>query len=113
MPIIASKGANDVGFSIFNNRESPLIAVNDSIHDVIVVPMFEPIMTPTAFFSCISPEFTKPTSITVVDDELCMSAVTPIPNSIASSLLSVALLNARSSVPPESLSRPPLMHCIP
>ena len=42
---------------------------NDTIHAVIVVPMFAPIITPTACESVNRPAFTKPTVITVVADE--------------------------------------------
>lgn len=51
------------------------------IHAVTVVPMFAPIITPTACPSCISPEFTKPTTITVVAADDWMTAVTATPSS--------------------------------
>ena len=39
-------------------------------HAVTVVPTFAPMMTLMAWRSVISPEFTKPTTMTVVADEL-------------------------------------------
>ena len=50
-----------------------------SSHAVTVVPIFAPMITPIACLSVISPEFTKPTTITVVADELCITAVTTSP----------------------------------
>ena len=48
-------------------------------HAVTVVPTFAPMMTLMACRSVISPELTKPTTMTVVADELWMMAVTPRP----------------------------------
>ena len=56
----------------FNNRMmklSPSKPVKLRIHDVTVVPMLEPMMTPMAWDNCMMPEFTKPTSITVTAEE--------------------------------------------
>jgi len=52
---------------------------NDTIWAVIVVPIFAPIITPTACGSPIRPALTKPTTITVVALELCITAVTTAP----------------------------------
>ena len=41
-----------------------------NIHAVTVVPIFAPIITPIDCLRDIIPEFTKPTTITVVADEL-------------------------------------------
>ena len=46
---------------------------------VMVVPILAPMMIHTACFSVIMPELTKPTTITVVAEELWITAVTPIP----------------------------------
>ncbi|MPN30671.1 hypothetical protein SDC9_178142 [bioreactor metagenome] len=40
------------------------------IHEVTVVPMFAPIIMPIACLRFINPEFTNPTTITVVAEEL-------------------------------------------
>ena len=57
--------------------------MSETICPVTVVPMFAPKMTPIACWSEISPALTKPTVITLVADELWMSAVTPSPAKIA------------------------------
>ena len=65
----ARTGVNEVGFSNCMNILSPLIPERDSIHEVTVVPIFAPIITLIDCESVINPEFTKPTTITVVADE--------------------------------------------
>ena len=92
-PINAITGANAV---ISNAINCP----------VIVVPMFAPIITQTAFSSFINPALTNPTVITVVADEDWMSAVinapTPTPKKrfvINFSRIVFILLPAASSNP--------------
>ena len=58
---------------------SPLIPPSDNNHPVTVVPMLAPMMTWIACLKFISPEFTNPTTITVVAEELWIIAVTPSP----------------------------------
>ena len=41
-----------------------------------------PSTMPMACFTCIMPEFTKPTTITDVADDDCIAAVTPVPRRI-------------------------------
>ena len=48
----------------------PSIYDKHKIHPVILVPILAPIMIPIACATFIMPEFTKPTTITVVADEL-------------------------------------------
>ncbi len=50
---------------------------------VTVVPIFAPKITPMACWSVRSPAFTNPTVITVVAEELWMSAVTAAPAKMA------------------------------
>ena len=69
-PIIISTGVNEVGLNIFSQNVSPLIPPKLSIHAVTVVPIFAPIITPMDCLSVIIPELTKPTTITVVAEEL-------------------------------------------
>ena len=69
IPIAARMGEKEEGFNIARNKLLPLIPVKDKIQDVMVVPILAPIMTPTACTKCISPELTKPTTITVVADD--------------------------------------------
>ena len=69
IPIAASTGENDDGFNKLTHIASPSIPVNDNSHEVIVVPTLAPIMIPTTCESCMIPEFTNPTTITVVADD--------------------------------------------
>ena len=54
----------------------------------------------------IIPEFTKPTTITVVAEELCITAVTPAPNKIPLSGVEVSLSSILSNLPPDIFSNP-------
>ena len=70
IPIKASSGENDSGFSIFITTLSLEIPTRLISQAVIVVPMFDPIITATVLPIFISPELTNPTSITVTAEEL-------------------------------------------
>ena len=61
---------------------SPSRYERHNIHPVILVPMLAPMMIPIAWLTFIIPELTKPTTITVVADELWITAVTPVPRRI-------------------------------
>ena len=69
IPITASIGEKDDGFNILINILSLCIPVRLSIHDVTVVPIFAPMMMPTACLSFMIPELTSPTTMTVVADD--------------------------------------------
>ena len=69
-PIRARIGVNESGFNILINQASPSMPLKLIIQDVTVVPTFAPKITLIACFKLISPELTKPTTITVVADEL-------------------------------------------
>ena len=69
MPIKASTGVKDMGFSSCTNSASPSIPLKLSSHAVTVVPTLAPIITLMACFRLIIPELTKPTTITVVAEE--------------------------------------------
>ena len=75
------------------------------IHAVTVVPMFAPMITFIACFKDISPEFTKPTTITVVAEELWIMAVTPSPVKRPASLLVVSLPRSERSLFPARRSK--------
>ena len=79
MPTSASTGVKELGFKSCTHTALPSIPLRLRSHAVTVVPTFAPIMTFMACFRVMSPEFTKPTTITVVAEELCMTAVMPIP----------------------------------
>ncbi|MPN08667.1 hypothetical protein SDC9_155952 [bioreactor metagenome] len=78
-PIIAKRGVKLSGLNSFMKKLSDSIPARLNIHAVTVVPILAPIMTPTDCDSFMMPEFTKPTTITVVAEELCITAVTSIP----------------------------------
>ena len=69
-PIIARIGVNDVGFKRLTQMFELSIPVKLRIQDVMVVPTFAPIIIPIACLRLIIPELTKPTTITVVAEEL-------------------------------------------
>ena len=52
------------------------------IHPVILVPKIAPSIMPMAWRTFIIPEFTKPTTMTDVADDDCMTAVTPVPRTM-------------------------------
>ncbi len=83
------------------------------IQDVTVVPMLAPMMMPTAWFNFMMPEFTNPTTMTVVAEEDCMTAVTPTPRSTAFSLFDVREDKMLSKCPPEAFERPSPTSCMP
>ena len=70
IPINARIGVKDVGFNKLIKTLELSIPDKLSIQDVIVVPTFAPIIMPIACFRLIIPEFTNPTTITVVAEEL-------------------------------------------
>ena len=70
IPIKASIGVKEVGLKRLTSILSLSIPVILIIHAVTVVPTFAPIITLIACFKVIMPELTKPTTITVVADEL-------------------------------------------
>ena len=78
-PMRARIGVNDVGLSSWMKKLPPSKPVRLRIQAVTVVPTLAPMMTPMAWRRESRPEFTKPTTMTVVAEELWMTAVTPRP----------------------------------
>ena len=113
MPAAARTGAKALGLRSLSSTLSLCIPARDSIHEVTVVPMFAPIITPTAWLSFMIPELTKPTTITVVADDDCMAAVTAIPRISPLMRLSVSFSRILSSLLPENLIRPSPITLIP
>ena len=68
-PIAASTGVKVEGLNI-DIHPAPSIPVKERIHAVTVVPTFAPITTGIAERKDIRPALTKPTSMTVVAEEL-------------------------------------------
>ena len=60
--------------------EPPSRAERHIIQPVTLVPKMAPRMMPMAWLTFITPEFTKPTTITEVAEEDWMMAVTPVPS---------------------------------
>ncbi len=73
---------------------------------VTVVPIFAPIITPTAWYKFIKPALTKPTTITVVAEELCITAVTPKPTNIPNIRFVVNFSKIFCNCDPATSSRP-------
>ena len=105
-PTIAKMGEKEEGFKSCKNPPEPSTPVRLKSQAVTVVPTFAPRITPTAWESFIIPEFTNPTTITVVADEDWITAVTPAPRRIAISLLEVSFSKIISSLPPEAFFSP-------
>ena len=113
IPISARIGEKAEGFNILIRKFELSIPVRLKSQDVTVVPMFAPMMIPIAWESFMIPEFTKPTTITVVADEDWITAVTPAPSSTALNGFDVRLSKIRSNFPPDIFSRPPPITLIP
>lgn len=68
-----------MGFSSVRKKLSPPIPARLKSQAVRVVPTFEPITTPKVSQKSTMPEFTRPTSITVIAEDDCMAMVIPAP----------------------------------
>lgn len=112
-PISASIGENDVGLKSRIIKLSLWIPVRLKIHEVTVVPILAPMMIPTTWDSFMIPEFTKPTTITVVAEDDWITAVTPIPRRTALMGLEVSVSRIRSSFPPATFASPSPIKFIP
>ena len=111
-PISAMTGEKFSGFNIEMNRLSLSIPERLRIHAVRVVPMLEPMMTPTVWASSMMPEFTSPTSITVSADEDWIAIVTIAPKNKLLIGFEVTSLSIFWRLPPASFSRLPDITCI-
>ena len=105
MPASASRGEKFLGFRKLTKKLSLSMPVRDSSHAVSVVPMLDPMMTPMVCPSSITPEFTRPTSITVMAEEDWMAMVIPAPSSRLLMGVEVMRLRRRSNRPPAIFSR--------
>ena len=105
-PTMARIGEKEVGFKNRSKKLVPSTSVRLRIHAVTVVPTFAPRITPVAWASFIIPELTKPTTITVVAEDDCITAVTPAPSKTAISLLLVSFSRICSIFPPDAFLSP-------
>ena len=80
---------------------------------VMVVPMLAPMMIHTACCRVIIPEFTNPTTMTVVAEEDWMMAVMPAPTRTPMKRLAVSRSRIFCIFLPAAASRPLLIICIP
>ena len=81
-------------------------STEDTSQPVTVVPTFAPIITPIAWVRFIIPAFTNPTTMTVVADELWMTAVIAAPSSTPISLFFVSTSSRDFILLPAAFSRP-------
>ena len=110
---MARTGEKLAGFRNCIKKLSLSIPDKLKIQDVIVVPILAPMMIPMACDNFIIPEFTKPTTITVVAEEDCITAVTKAPRQTARSGLDVNFYKIRSNFPPDIFVNPSPIVCIP
>ena len=113
IPINASTGVKDDGLSSCRKKFPPEIPLRLRIHAVTVVPTLAPIIRLKDCLRVIRPELTKPTTMTVVAEELWMAAVTTRPVRKPTNLLSVSLPRILFRLFPARLSRACPMMFIP
>ena len=99
IPISAKIGAEFSGFNICIQILLPLISVIDKIHAVKVVPTFAPKITQTVCENFMIPEFTSPTSITVVAEDDCIAIVIKAPSTKLKNGIDVIFWNRGSRLP--------------
>ena len=99
-PAITAIGARRAGLK--NSAHS----TEETSHPVTVVPIFAPMITPMACFRFMIPALTNPTTITVVADELWITAVIPAPSSTPISLFFVKTSSKDFILLPAAFSRP-------
>ena len=99
-PTINASGASVSGLSAFAH------SALETSQPVAVVPMFAPMMTVIACARFISPAFTKPTTITVVAEELCTIAVTSAPSAIPMNLFCVSAARILFILEPAAFCKP-------
>ena len=99
-PTTPTKGARVEGLNSCTMKLLPSKPERERIQAVTVVPMLEPMMTPTACFSVMMPELTKPTTMTVVAEEDWMTAVTAMPRRKPLKTLELILARMVCSLPP-------------
>ena len=107
MPANASSGEKVMGFKRVRKKFSPCTPVRLKSHEVSVVPTFEPIIMPKVSPKASMPEFTRPTSITVIAEDDCMAMVMPAPRKKLAKGFLATFLKSFSSFPPDMLSSPP------
>ncbi len=87
--------------------------LNAIICPVIVVPIFAPKITLNACVKLISPALTNPTTITVVAEELWITAVTIAPTPVPIILFVVSFSRIFFKLSPDDFCSPSDINCIP
>ena len=109
-PTNARMGANVAGLRNSISMPPPEISESRMIWPVTVVPMLAPMMMPMAWESCMMPELTRPTTMTVVPELDWMSAVMTAPRATARQVDEVSFCRMLSILPPAYFSSPvPMM----
>ena len=88
----------------------PEISESRMIWPVTVVPMLAPMMMPMAWESCMMPELTRPTTMTVVPELDWMSSVMTAPRATARQVDEVSFCRMLSILPPAYFPRPVTHH---
>lgn len=101
---------NGIERTLIENFPNPNKEINQA---VAVVPIFAPIITPIDCTKLSSPAFTKLTTITVVADDDCMSAVTKSPVSTPVTRFLVIADKIERNLFPASFCNPSLIIFIP
>ena len=105
IPTMPTIGAKVVGLKSWMIKLSPSRPLSDRIQAVTVVPILEPMITPTACFNVMMPEFTKPTTMTGVAEEDWITAVTARPSKKPLKTLELIFARMVCSLPPAWRSR--------
>ena len=113
MPAVARMGVKEVGLSILIKRLSLEMPLKLRSHAVTVVPTFAPIITLIACFKVITPELTKPTTMTVAAEELWITAVTTRPVRKPAVLFWVSLARSSFRLPSARRSNASLITLMP
>ena len=79
MPTIASAPVRKADEKTTGTPSPGESDARQAIQPVMLVPTIEPRLMLTASLNCIRPEFTKPMTMTLVAEDDCISAVTPMP----------------------------------
>ena len=106
MPISATTEVSvSVDRSSIQPEVLPPISERHIIQPVMLVPIIAPMMMPIAWRTFIISELTKPTTMTEVADDDCMTAVTPVPSRMPLSCVPERRYSTTSSLLPATILR--------
>mgnify|MGYP003448897929 CR=1 FL=1 len=110
MAVMAERVSVDRRLKIPEEEE---MSEREIIQPVMLVPMMAPMIMEMACLTFIIPEFTKPTTMTEVAEEDCITAVTPDPRRIPFKGVPDSLYRMTSSLFPATSLRPSPIRVIP